>query len=760
MRDRNVTALLILIAGFMTLLATACGNDPSVNLDDIAVQDDEVDTDTPDIDKDFDLPKDNDLPDGDTPPVEGDDVEADTVDNDIPTAWDEEDADGDGIKNGVEGTDDTDSDGTPDFEDTDSDGDGLPDSTEAPGGLAVDTDKDGTADFRDTDSDNDGLPDGIEGTGDADGDGTANYRDADSDNDNMPDGIECATQPCADTDGDTIPDFLDDDSDADGVLDLYESNKDADGDGLPNYLDTDADGDGIDDAIEKGPDTLPLDSDNDGLYDFRDKDSDNDGLPDASEEYCTTLGKDSRLTADTDGDGYTDLAEKAVGSDLCDAAVRVKDFVDFYFVLPYQQPEQTDVLTFTPTVRKTDIFFNVDTTGSMGGEIGNLKSGLSTVMSEAIARVADSAFGVSKYEDFPVCGFGSGSDKPWTLLQSPTTDTAAAQAAVNALTLGNGDDVPESGYESLYQMASGAGGTFTITATGGCDGDCNETQTIAAYTGTGQGGAGFRAGTLPIALHVTDAASHVPGDYGGTGHHSRDDTVSALNALGVRTITVQSALSTEYDATASTQLTDISDATGARVPVCAFKTGETTWRCGADQCCTLNGGAVAPTGGLCTLRYQVPEDGSSLGTSVVDGIDAIIKYATFNVLSAVKDDGDPMTVDTACFVKKVESLEFVAPPAEPEKSCTPVAAPAAYEGSTYNNGFSNFASGTSSPAKEGSHLLFTVHAQNDTCYEPESSEAVVFAALINIVDQVTGALLDTQTVTIIVPGNTVGGEEN
>ncbi len=566
--------------------------------------------------------------------------------------------------------------------------------------------------------------------------------------------------PRPDYDADGTPDYLDLDSDNDGVPDLFESNKDGDGDGLPNHWDDDSDGDGIADGIEC-PSLPCADSDGDGHYDFRDGDSDNDGLADGQEQMCDTLGKDSRLFADTDEDGYTDLAERAVGSDLCDPAQGVKDIFEFYFVLPYQEPEQTDVLSFTPTVQKADVHFNVDTTGSMGGEIANIKSGLQTIIAEAKARVADSAFGVSYFDDFPVCGFGSGSDLPWKLVQSPTTDASVAQSAVNSLTLGNGDDFQESGYEALYQLATGAGGTFTITASGGgCSGDCNETQTIAAYTGGGKGGVGFRPEALPIAVHVTDAPSHVPADYGGTGHHSRDDAVNALVKLGIRVITVQSALSTEYDTTAATQLTDISNSTGAQVPVCAFKTGETTWRCGADMCCTLNGGAVAPSGGRCTLRYQIPEDGSSLGTSVVDGIDAIIKYTTFNVYTAPKDDGDGNTPDTACFLKRVDSLEFVPPPAEPEKSCTPGAQPAAYNGASYNNGFSNFAAGTSNPSKEGSHLRFTVHAENDICYEPQTTEAKLFIAYIDVVDQVTGTVLDTQRVAIIVPGKPSGGEED
>ncbi|HOW52761.1 MAG TPA: hypothetical protein PLV42_12050 [bacterium] len=566
------------------------------------------------------------------------------------------------------------------------------------------------------DEDDDGILNGVEGLGDADGDGTANY--------------------------------LDTDSDDDGIPDMYEGDTDFESDGVPNFLDTDSDNDGFVDSVEYGGSagSAPIDSDGDGYMDFVDTDSDSDGLTDSVEIYCANIAKDSRTYLDTDGDGYDDLAEKAVGSDLCDPLVGVKDFVDFYFVLPYQDPEKTDVLTFAPTVRKTDIFFNVDTTYSMSEEINNLKTGLSTIMTETKNRVSDSAFGVSHFEDFPICDFGASSDVPWELLQSPTTNATTAQNGVNALSLGDGLDIPESGYESLYQLATGAGGSVSYSSGSGCD-SCSGSGSIPAYTGGGLGGVGFRSGSIPIALHITDAPSHTPVS-GSSGMHSRDETITALNALGVRTITVQPGTDTD----ATPQLNDISDSTGAKVPVCAFKTGVSSWRCGDSKCCTLSGGSVNPTGGQCTLRYQIPADGSGLGTSVVDGIDAVVKYATFNVLSLGKDDGDGLTIDTACFLKKIESLQFVSPPDEPEKSCAPTAQPAAYNGSAYNNGFSNFATGTSSPAKVGSKLLFTVHAQNDTCFEPTSTAAVVFTAYIDILDQVTGAVLDTQTVTIIVPG--------
>ena len=525
------------------------------------------------------------------------------------------------------------------------------------------------------------------------------------------------------------------------------------------------------------------DTDSDGFADFVDRDSDNDGLADQYEFNCANLSKHSRIYADVDQDGYSDLAENAVGSDPCDDSEGVTDIVDFYFELPHGAPEKTDILNFTPTVQKTDIFFNVDTTGSMGDEINELKTGLSAIITQVKNRISDSAFGVAEFEDYPVYPHGAEymedayyyyifHDKPFTLLQSPTTNESTAQTGVDSLTLDYGGDFPEAGFESLYQIGAGSGTSWTGNS-GNANGVYYEWNagTVPAYTGTGIGGVGFREASLPIILHITDAISNTPTgiyydgeDFLGynsnpnatiSNSHTRNDAINTLNNIGARVITFKTTGAAQ--ATIEAQLDDISNNTGAVVPVCAFQT-ESSWRCGDSKCCTgLSGAAIDPTSGQCTLRYELANNGTGLGVSVVDGIDAVVKYATFNVYTNPQDDGNSGTIDTKCFLKKIESLQFIAPPAEPEASCTPVATPAIFNGATYNNGFNSFASGTSSSANKGSTLQFTVHAENDTCFEPTSAEAQVFTAFIQVVDNTTGAILDTQEVTIIVPGIIEGG---
>ena len=584
--------------------------------------------------------------------------------------------------------------------DKDSDGDGIPDIVEMPNGVAVDTDEDGKPDYLDTESDGDKIPDSIECSKlpceDSDGDGTYDYRDTDSDDDGILDSIE-AGDPLSpvDSDGDGIFDFTDTDSDNDGVLDLYESEKDADGDKTPNYLDLDSDGDKIPDCIEKYgilfrdtdkdgyPDckaphdysTPPADTDKDKAYDFIDMDSDGDGLSDSDEVICPNLKKDGRVFSDVDGDGFSDLAEIAVGSKICDKNQGVTDIegVDFYFELPYGGPVETDTLTFFPSVQKADIFFSIDTTGSMDGELYNLKHTLSSVIiPQTRAIITDSAFGVAQFRD---------EDESSLIQNNPSTNIMTAQMSMNNLVAQSGGDGPEAGYFSLHNMA---------------------------VNGI------FRSGSIPIAIHITDAVSHERGA-------SKADTISSLTAKGIKTITVFS-LGGYDGATAETQLNELSTLTGAVVPECA-------------------------EAGRTTLFYTIDAEGNGLDTAVVNGIDALVKYAVFDVYSLSSDDGDAGTVDTSCFLKKVEALEFIAPPGD---TCAPVATAEKLNGSVYNNGFTNFVTGTSNPLITGTTLKFTVEAQNDTCVK-QTDHAQAFTAVIHIVDAVSGAYLDSQNVTIIVP---------
>ena len=141
----------------------------------------------------------------------------------------------------------------------------------------------------------------------------------------------------------------------------------------------------------------------------------------------------------------------------------------------------------------------------------------------------------------------------------------------------------------------------------------------------------------------------------------------------------------------------------------------------------------------------------NVNTYVTQGVDALVKYGTYDVSTKIRGDKLPNGKNTSCFIDKIVATQYVAPPQEPEKSCNPLATPAKIKSGSYNDGFRNFATGTSSATRAGAQLKFRVYASNNNCYKP-GTETQVFTAHIDVYNPTTGLLFDTQDVAIVVPG--------
>jgi cysteine-rich repeat protein len=638
------------------------------------------------------------------------------------------DSDGDGISDFDEGNGfiDTDGDGVPDHLDTDSDGDGIPDSIEAGDSdlntPPVDTDRDGIPDFRDLDSDEDGISDAVEGYEDTDGDGYPNFQDHDSDGDAVPDVVE----KTVDTDGDGIPDYLDIDSDGDGILDAHELFADTDGDGIPNRLDLDSDDDGIPDRIEAGDADLwsyPIDTDADGIPDYIDTDSDDDGLPDVMELGCPASS--NRLVADSDGDGYSDLAEVLVGSPPCThtSETQFKTYTDFFFILPEDDPPQTEPLEFSSDIVKSDIHINIDASGSMDGEIANLRSRMSSfVVPRIVADIPDVAFGVSDFRDCNNFAF--------RLHQRITTNVSAVQSALNGLVANNGSNEPT--FTTLWHIGTG------IDA-----GSCMDTPTFNPATGRVPGvadgtigGVGFRNEAFPLVIHATDES---PQD-GNCGSCARNQSqaISALNAINARVIGIAGV----SGSSPRNALLAIARGTGATVPVCAWD-GARPAGCGASQCCTGEAGAGrASESGMCPLVFDVAASGVGLSDAIVTGVTALVNTTSFRVTARLRRDEAEYRdtgIDTRCFIDSIIPLGSDVP-----SSCstTPYIDDVAPVDGVPDS-FENVTPGTA--------LTFNVTAENDCVAQTDRPQS--FFAYIDVIgDGVT--VLDTQTITIIVPAST------
>jgi len=473
-----------------------------------------------------------------------------------------EDEDGDCISDEHEGRSlgtDSDGDTVPDFRDDDSDGDTIPDSVEAGRSACAqdpaDSDGDTVPDFRDDDSDNNGISDRIEGSGDADGNGVGDFADDDNDGDGLLDTIEIGGDPSnpVDWDEDSIPDYMDSDSDNDTIGDRHEqrsgADMDSDGDTVPDRLDDDSDNDGWLDSQEAGdddPETPPVNTDGDEYCDFQDYDSDADGLSDALElEHGT-----SRTNPDTDGDGVNDLIEVGYGSDPMDPEDNPRSHGDFVFVVQYNDPldppvpplepdPPRDTLVFSTDIRQADVFFAVDTTASMGGEIDNLVSSLSIdIIPQVELEIPDVWFGVGGFDDYPAGGYGEAGDRVFYLEQRMTASSADAQAAVERLTTHNGLDIPECQVSVLESVSDGGGLDIYLVP---------QTSCAAGEVGYPC----FRERSIPIIVLITDAPFHNgplganPYDAGVLGFDppAYTDAADALNAIHAKVVGVNSGTS-------------------------------------------------------------------------------------------------------------------------------------------------------------------------------------------------------------------------
>lgn len=179
-------------------------------------------------------------------------------------------------------------------------------------------------------------------------------------------------------------------------------------------------------------------------------------------------------------------------------------------------------------LRRVDVFFLLDATGSMIDEIDNVREGLRDEVVPGVAAVIpDAWFGVGLVGEFPYAPHGSPGVLPYELRLPVTRDVLAVEGALERLPSWRNVDEPEAQVEGLYQVATGAGWEDLIPPVLGCPGG-------------GAGGACFRETALPVVLLVTDAPFHdgppgvapeSPYDFE-PAPHGYGDAIRALRELG------------------------------------------------------------------------------------------------------------------------------------------------------------------------------------------------------------------------------------
>lgn len=375
---------------------------------------------------------------------------------------------------------------------------------------------------------------------------------------------------------------------------------------------------------------------------------------------------------------------------------------DVEVVLPYFGPEVALDRQIDGRPARLDVHFSIDTTGSFGDEIDTLQSDLRNVIVPALeARVDDVAFGVSRFEDFPIIPFGAATDRPFELLTAMTRRRSEVLTAVARLDqpLGNGGDTPESGFEALYQIATGEG----LSSRG--------TTWIPEYSGSGAGGVGFREGAIRAVVHVTDAPSHVPDSYGASlGTHGFADATEAIREVGARVLGIASHPSARPD------LERIALATGALIdPI--------------DGGCPhgVDGAQVALLSGRCALVFDIETDGRGLTNAVVDAIVGLLDATSWSEVYGRTDD-------RLGFVTAIEATGATVP--------TGVSPPTLADRRP-TDGIDD----TYEDVRPGARLGFSLRLRNTTV--PPADYDQVFRVRFEIVGDTT--VLDVLTVRVIVP---------
>lgn len=305
--------------------------------------------------------------------------------------------------------------------------------------------------------------------------------------------------------------------------------------------------------------------------------------------------------------------------------------------MPYEAPppvteELVQVTAEEPT--RIDVIFGLDTTGSMGGEIAVLKASIGPLIDDINASIPDSAFAVTGYDDFPYGGYGSAAagDKAFYLLhRAMTASTTAGKtsllAAVDLYETHGGGDLPESGWEMVYQVATGLGNGTGQYSVPPFDPATAPPAVVPAGEEIGDlGGVGLRQEALPILVWITDVRNHnsawTSDPYGEIPGVTPAGAIDALHRLvdkGGRVIGMMSGEGARLD------LTGAIYQTGSVVEPSAWGVDDRPLGCLAGQCCTgLNGTGVSTVSNMCPLLFEIDGSGAGLGVAVTDGINHLV----------------------------------------------------------------------------------------------------------------------------------------
>lgn len=179
----------------------------------------------------------------------------------------------------------------------------------------------------------------------------------------------------------------------------------------------------------------------------------------------------------------------------------------------------TKTVSTPPIPPKPDIVLLVDKTGSMGGELTNVKANFSSIVSQVQSVQPDAQFAVAAY-----CDFGDPAPA-FQLFTDLTGDAAALSTAINDVNLCDGGDTPEAQLNALWEIGDG--------------GD--------AVT--------FRPDSSRIVVWYGDNPGHDP-----SGGHTEADATQSLLDVDATVLAISTGAANNLDGTGqATRITDATD---------------------------------------------------------------------------------------------------------------------------------------------------------------------------------------------------------
>ncbi|MCK5413244.1 MAG: C39 family peptidase [Candidatus Pacebacteria bacterium] len=191
----------------------------------------------------------------------------------------------------------------------------------------------------------------------------------------------------------------------------------------------------------------------------------------------------------------------------------------------------------SPTSPKLDLIILIDTTGSMGGEINQVKVSANEIVEALDSTGFDYRVAVADYRDYPESPYGGSSDYLYNLNLPFSSNKDSIISSINGLTLGWGADWRESVYSALVMSMT----------------DANKDITNSDNYG-------WRNGVSKAIIIMGDAPPHIPEPWIG-GYALSDVTYWSEN---IDPIVVYSIV-VGYDSTTYAAFSEISEGTGGKV---------------------------------------------------------------------------------------------------------------------------------------------------------------------------------------------------